>query len=306
MCIFILKTCSVPFIIINIITNLYNFTDQILVLRTLEYLKLDTATIEFAASAISTWAPKINMIINAMAMGMTISLIPTIVSAYTKKDMDEVCDKINRSLSLVFFISLPLSVGICLLRVPVWQIFYNSNSFGYMILGLSVFSALCANMYMILSTICQSLNKFKLVYLVSLSGFLTNAFLDVPIMILFSKINIPAFLGSIVASIIGFSISVIVGISSLHRSEGISFRFTLKNMFKSLVPVGAMSLVLILIDKFFVISNNFIHIFIFALIGGFIYIYLSYKMHILNDLFGREGLNRIIKKLTLGKFEIKN
>lgn len=297
---------SVPFIIINIITNLYNFTDQILVLRTLEYLKLDTATIEFAASAISTWAPKINMIINAMAMGMTISLIPTIVSAYTKKDMDEVSDKINRSLSLVFFISLPLSVGICLLRVPVWQIFYNSNSFGYMILGLSVFSALCANMYMILSTICQSLNKFKLVYLVSLSGFLTNAFLDVPIMILFSKINIPAFLGSIVASIIGFSISVIVGISSLHRSEGISFGFTLKNMFKSLVPVGVMSLVLILIDKFFVISNNFIHIFIFALIGGFIYIYLSYKMHILNDLFGREGLNRIIKKLTLGKFEIKN
>ena len=70
-----------------------------MVLRTLEYLKLDAKTIEFVASAISTWAPKINMVINAMAMGMTISLIPTIVSAYTKKNMSEVTDKINRSLS---------------------------------------------------------------------------------------------------------------------------------------------------------------------------------------------------------------
>lgn len=297
---------AVPFIIINIVTNLYNFTDQILVLRTLEYLKLDTKTIEFVASAISTWAPKINMVINAMAMGMTVSLIPTIVSAYTKKDMVEVNDKINRSLSLVYFISLPLAVGISLLREPVWQIFYNNNSFGYMILGLSVFSAMFANMYMILSTICQSLNKFKLVYIVSISGFLSNALLDVPLMLLFNKIGIPPFLGSVVASIIGFFISLVIGLISLKNSEKINFKFMFRIILKSIVPIASMIVILVSMDNLFTIGNNFVKIIIYAIIGGIIYIGISYKMGILNELFGREYLNKILKKLTLGKFEIKN
>lgn len=297
---------AVPFIIINIVTNLYNFTDQILVLRTLEYLKLDAKTIEFVASAISTWAPKINMVINAMAMGMTISLIPTIVSAYTKKNMSEVTDKINRSLSLVFFISLPLAVGICILREPVWQIFYNSNEYGYMILGLSVFSALCANMYMILSTICQSLNKFKLVYLVSISGFLTNAVMDIPLMLLFNKIGLPPFLGSIVSSILGFTISVIVGLVSLHKSEKINFKFLFTTIVKSLIPITIMVLILMGIEIFLPINNNFLKIIVYGIVGGITYIGISYSMGILTELFGKEYLNKIIKKLTFGKFKIKN
>lgn len=297
---------AVPFIIINIVTNLYNFTDQILVLRTLEYLKLDAETIEFAASAISTWAPKINMVINAMAMGMTISLIPTIVSAYTNKDMVEVSDKVNRSLALVFFISLPLALGLCILRVPVWQIFYNTNRYGYMILGLSVFSALCANMYMILSTICQSLNKFKLVYLVSISGFLTNALLDIPIMLMFNSLKIPAFLGSIVASIIGFSLSVIVGIVSIHKEEKISFKYLFISMLKSLIPGLVMLIILTIFNSFVTINNNILMIGVNGIIGIVIYVFLSYQLGLLTSLFGKEGLNRIIKKLTFGKFQIKN
>lgn len=297
---------AIPFIIINIVTNLYNFTDQILVLRTLEYLNYEAKEIEFVASAISTWAPKINMVINAMAMGMTVSLIPTIVSAYTKKDKEEVTDKINRSLSLVFYISLPLALGLFILRVPVWQIFYNNNTYGYMILGLSVFSALCANMYMILSTICQSLNKFKLVYLVSISGFLTNAILDIPIMLLLNKLNIPAFLGSIIASIIGFSLSVVIGLIFLRKEENIKFKFLFKNILKTLIPALTMLIILLVLDYFIIINNNILKIALYAIIGGFIYIFISYKLGILNELFGSVGLNRILKKLTLGKFQIKN
>ena len=256
---------AIPFIIINIVTNIYNFTDQILVLRTLEYLKMDAKQIEFVASAISTWAPKINMVINAMAMGMTISLIPTIVSSYTKKDLKDVSDKVNRSLALVFFISFPMAIGISFLREPIWQVFYNSNNYGYMILGLSVFSAVMANMYMILSTICQSLNKFKLVYLVSITGFLTNAILDVPIMLLFNTLGIPAFLGSIVASIIGFSLSVIIGLVFLHKDENIDFKFMIKSILKTSIPSIIMILVLIILNKFIVINNNILIDFLFDL-----------------------------------------
>lgn len=297
---------AIPFIIINIVTNIYTFTDQILVLRTLEHMHYNAEEVEFIASAISTWAPKINMVINAMAMGMTVSLIPTIVSAYTKKDQKEVNDKINKSITMVTYISLPLVLGLSILSTPVWQVFYGSSKYGSMILSLAVFSALLANVYMIISTICQSLNKIKLVYLVSITGFLLNALLDVPIMYLFEYLHIEAFLGSIVASIIGFSSSILIGLIFLHKKEGINYKETFRILSKTLIPAITMVVILTIFNHLVPIActtttKSLLKIIINAIIGGTIYIGLSYKLHILDDIFGSSMLNRIIKKLTLGK-----
>lgn len=300
-------TYAVPFIIINIVTNVYNFTDQILILRTLEYLKFPTSEIEFIASSISTWSPKICMIVNAMAMGMTVSLIPTIVSAYTKKDMSEVENKVNKSVGMMFFISLPLVLGLCVLAPAVWKVFFNANPIGGMILRLAVFSALFANLYMVLSTILQSLNKFKTVYLVSISGFLLNAILDVPLMLLFNHIGIPAYLGSIVASICGFSSSVLIGLLALKKQDKISYKL-LRNMgFKTLISGLAMVLVLVPLNILlpfnpYTLSGAFILIFINVLIGAPIYIGLSFKFGLVDEIFGKSNVNKIIKKLTRGKF----
>lgn len=298
---------AIPFIIINIVTNVYNFTDQILVLRTLEYLQLDTKTIEFVASAISTWSPKICMIINAMAMGMTISLIPAIVSAYTKNDHEEVEEKINKSVGMMVFISLPLVLGLSVLAPSVWNLFYNTNPFGGMILRIAVFSALLANVYMVLSTILQSLNKYKTVYLVSFVGFLLNAILDVPIMLLFNKLGIHAFLGSIIASIIGFSSSIIIGIVSLKKQDNIKFKKSFKMVVKTLACGIAMLVILLLVNHFLPFNpykkiGALILTIINVIIGAPIYIGLSYKFGLLDEIFGKVMLNRIIKKLTLGKF----
>ncbi len=302
---------SLPFIIINVVSDVYNFVDQILVLRTLEHLGFATKDIEFIASAISTWSPKICMIINAMAMGMTVSLIPSIVSAYTKKDKKEVNDKVNKSISMVTYISLPLVLGLSILSKPVWSIFYVYNDFGPYILGLGVFGALCANINMIVATICQSLNKYKLVYALTFIGFILNAILDVPIMLLFNRIGLPTYLGSIVATIIGYSSSAIVGMISIHRSDNISFKETFRVLSKALIPSITMVVVLCVINHYLVFNvltfkGALLKIIINAIIGGIIYIGLSYKLHLLHDVIGIDMLNKILKKLTLGKLQIKN
>ena len=302
---------SIPFIFINVVTDVYNFVDQILVLRTLEHLNFVTKDIEFIASAISTWSPKICMIINAMAMGMTVSLIPSIVSAFTKKDKVEVTDKINRSISMVFFISLPLALGLSILSKSVWAIFYEYNAYGPFILGLGVFSALCANVNMIVCTICQSLSKYKHVYIQTLLGFLLNALLDIPLMLLFDKLHLPAYLGSIAASMIGFMSSAIYGMYMLHKEDHIKFREMFRIVFKSLIPGFVMVLVLLVINHFITFNiisfkGALLKIIIDAIIGGVIYIGLSYKMHLLQDVLGIDMINRILKKLTFGKFALKN
>lgn len=302
---------AVPFVVINIVTNIYNFTDQILVLRTIEHMNYSPQDVEFIASAISTWSPKICMIINAMAMGMTVSLIPTIVSAYTKKDMKEVNFKINKSISMVCYISIPLVLGLAVLATPVWQVFYNNNHYGAMILRIAVFSALLANVYMIISTICQSLNKYKLVYIISIIGFLLNALLDVPMMYLFRYLGFEPFLGSIVASIIGFSTSILIGLITLKKEERINYQETRGILLKIIIPAICMVGTLIIFNNLISldltsIKNCLLLIILNALIGGLIYLGLSYKLDILDEIFGRTMLTKIIKKLTLGKLVIKD
>ena len=304
-------TYALPFIIINIVSNIYNSTDQILVLRTLEYLKLDTKTVEFCASAISTWSPKICMVINAMAMGMTMSLVPTIVSAYAKKDFKEVEDKINKSLSMIFFISIPLSIGISFLSESVWTAFYGYNKIGGTILKLMAFSALFGNLYMIVSTICQSLNKYSAVYKVSVTGFMLNALLDVPIMLLYNRIGLPVYLGSITASIIGYSTSVVIGLILLRKENKYSYKKAVTMALKSLIPALSMLFVLILLRmvvSFSVTSRltAVLNIAINAIVGGIVYIFISIKAGLLDEIIGRHNVAKIVRKLTFGLIKIKD
>lgn len=299
---------AIPFIIINIVTNIYTFTDQILVLRTLEHLGTDAKTVEFIASSISTWSPKICMIINAMAMGLTMSLIPNIVSSYTEKNWGEVGKKINQSISLVIFISLPLVLGLNLLSTSVWRVFYGFNSVGAEILRFAVVSALLANIYMVLSTIAQSLNKYKLVYAISIVGFMLNALLDIPLMMLFNKLSLPAHLGSIIASMFGYTVSILIGLVSLHVKDKIKYHELFVNLAKMIIPAVSMVVILLVINHFITLdprsmTNSIIIIVINAIIGGIIYIGISYKTRLLNDIFGDELVHKILKKLTLGKLK---
>lgn len=302
---------AIPFVVISIVSHLYNFTDQILVLRTLESMGMDANTVESIAASISTWSPKICMIINAMAMGMTMSLVPAIVDAITKRDVKEVQNKINKSLSMIVFISLPLSLGLSILSKSVWTIFYEVNSYGSDILALMAFSALFGNLYLIVSTICQSLSKYKLVYIVSITGFLLNALLDVPIMYLFKFINFKPYLGSVTSSIIGYSVSIFIGLFVLSRENNIKYTDTIKNVFKTLIPGLVMALVLFIINNILTFDvttycGALITIIINALIGGILYIALSYKMGLMNQILGKDMINKLIKKLTLGKLDIRN
>ena len=120
---------------------------MVLILRTMDYLGMSATDVEFITSSITTWAPKINMIIASIAMGMSTSLIPTMVSAYTLNNWKEVNNKFNQALQIIFFISLPMTIGISMLATSIWSIFYGYNMNGTYILALNVFTGLFINVF---------------------------------------------------------------------------------------------------------------------------------------------------------------
>ena len=300
-----IATYAIPIIIINLITNVYSSTDMILVSRTIQNLGYSATDVEFVTSSISTWCPKISMIVNSIVLGLTMSLIPNIVSSYVSKDFKSVNFKINKALQIVLFASIPLTVGISILSTPIWTLFYNTNIYGGLILRFNIFTALLVNLNITTSTMLQSMNKFKAVYISVIAGFLTNALLDIPLMYFCKFIGIEAFLGSIIATVLGYILSISISIYYLKQeSENLKFKNTIKLLYKILFSVGIMFIVLFALNKFlsFNLYNRIDAIIVTIInssLGGVIYIFLTYKLKVIEDIFGYSMINKIKKKLHL-------
>lgn len=296
---------SIPIIIINLITNVYSSTDMILVSRTIQHLGYSANDVEFITSSISTWCPKISMIINSIVLGMTMSLIPNIVSSYVSKDYKNVNLKINKALQLILYTSIPMTVGISILAKPIWTIFYNTNPYGSLILSINIFTALLVNINISTSTMLQSMNKFKAVYLSVILGFVTNGILDVPMMYLCNAIGIESFIGSIIATCIGYFLSIGVSIHYLKKeSKDLKFSKTIHMTYKILFAVIIMFIILFALNKTlpFNLYNRrdaLIVTVINSIIGAIIYIFITYKLGVIKDVFGKELINKIRSKLHL-------
>lgn len=300
---------AIPVVIISVSISIYNFIDMVLILRTMDYLKFSALKTEFVTSAISTWSSKINVIITAVGAGMTTSLIPTIVNSYTLGKWNDVAKTFNKALQIIFVVSLPMVVGICLLARPVWIIFYQYNYIGVIILSLNIFVALFLNLFMITNFTLQSVNKFKMVYISVLGGFIINGLLDIPLMLLFNKIGIPPYFGAIVATMIGYSFSILTTMIYFKVKYDFHYGKTINIILKSMVPLTMMILVVLGIRLALPVpARRIVCVGVCALcgfLGAVVYLFIAYKMNILNDVFGKEYINKIIKKLTFGKVSIK-
>ena len=293
---------AIPFIIIDIAVSIYNYIDMILVQDTLRNLDFNEVTVEFIGTAISTWSAKIGMIVNSVAMGMSVSLIPTIVSAYAIKKWDEVNDKLNQALQLILVSSVPMVVGISLLAKPIWTAFYGYSSVGSIILACHIFTSLFFNVYVVTSSTLQSLNKFKAVYVSTLTGFATNALLDVPLMLLFNLLGLRPYLGAVLATCIGYFLSVFIALKILKKEHKLSYEKTFKVLGKIIVSTICMVAVVIVFKKVVVMDltsrfNSVIYIIILALAGALAYGLVALKTGLLKDVFKDRDITKIKKKL---------
>ena len=224
-------TYSIPFIIISLIYNLYNTVDMILISRTMsDILGYSASRVESVLSIFTTWGVKLNNIILAIITGLTTSLIPNIVSSFTKKDMKDVDNKFNRSIQYILFLLVPCTLFLSFLSEPIWTLFYGESFYGPMIYKVFVFYALFGGLYSVVVNTLQGLSKYKLVITTVLIGLLINTVLDVPMMLLIDKLGYEVSYGAVLAAIIGYSTSVIISLVVLNKKYGFSFSDTRKKL----------------------------------------------------------------------------
>jgi O-antigen/teichoic acid export membrane protein len=199
-----------------------------------------------------------------------------------------------------------MSVGISLLSHEIYLVFYGESNYGGIILRLLPYAIFLSNVNLIINSVLQSLNKYKVIYLSTIVGLATNALLDIPLMILCSKIHIYPYYGAIFATLIGSALSVFISLKSLKKTMNFKYKGILEILKKELIPLLLMVVVVLVIqyfmkDLFTGRMLNLIPCLIYAFIGACVYGFIAYKNGLLYDVLGEEYVNSILKKLRLKK-----
>lgn len=236
---------SIPFIVISCANQIYSSTDMILMLRTLPKLDYIGKDVETISSVFTTWGPKINSIVIAIANGLIISLIPHIVSLYVEKDNDGVNKIFNKCLKIVLLIIVPIAIFISINATSIWTIFYGKSKYGPLIIKCNILLTIIDSLYIIVNSLLQSLSKYKILFTSVISGIVINLVLDIPLMYVFNILHSEAFYGAILATFLGLITSLIISFKSLKKELNFNYTETLNLLPKVILRI----LVLIIIDK---------------------------------------------------------
>ncbi|MDD3187181.1 MAG: polysaccharide biosynthesis protein [Bacilli bacterium] len=282
---------TIPFVILSVIVSLYVTIDMFTVIETLVKkagFVVDDA--EYIMSCISTWGAKLNIIVTSVSAGIVVSLLPNITSDFTAKNYKAIAHKTNKTLQILFVIVVPMIIGLSLLASPTWTVFYGYNELGVSVFSYSIFTALFASLFTNVNVIMQSVNKYKAVYISLFCGLLFKITMNSYLIVLFSKIGLPAYYGATTATIIGYSISVIISLFVLKKEFSINFKETGRIILISLASALFMGIIIRFLQLYIPVTDlgrieSIFVIAFYAVIGFVIYGSIMYKTKILKKLF---------------------
>lgn len=292
---------SLPFILIELIRSIYNTVDVFTVVRGLVGLGYDVYLAENILSIVTTWGSKLNMIILSVTFGLTISIIPNIVRSATLKDYKDVSNKINQTLKIIFFISLPMTLGIWFLSSSVWTIFYGYDALSVNVFSFFILQTIINSFFYVLVDTTNALNNPKIALSTLLGSFILKAILNIPMMHFMKFIGIEAYYGIIVTTMLVQFLSVIYLLYKLKKLYNINYKISLVPIIKIILINGIMILSLMIIR---LLIGSFpttrlyslLEIIIYSIIGVIIYGLLSFKNNLFNEVFTEQFVNRFTKK----------
>ena len=241
------------------------------------------------------------MIIISIATGMIVSLTPNLTAASVVGNTKDVHRKINQSFQMLLFMIVPMTVGLSFLAKPVYTIFYGASKFGPSVLTFYVFVALITALFTTAITITQVLKYYKVVFLSLFSGLVLKSLINVSLIKELYHLGLPAYYGSILASIIGYTLSLMICLVALHKLCGVNYEETIKQFINTLCGTVLMVIGLLLLKLIVPIAstNRFINIpivIIYTLVGMIIYFFYMYKTNSIDKIFGEKLLQKFKKK----------
>lgn len=297
---------ALPFVLIDLLKSAYGIVDSVTVVRTLVKLGYDTATAETAFGVMATWGTKLNMIVISVSLGLTISLVPNIASSMAKKDYKDVNNKINQSLKILLYTTLPMAFGISFLATPIWNVFYGYNELSISIFRIFILQVVFFSLYTTVINLAQSMSETKIALGSLIGSFLAKALLNIPMMYMVKFVGIDSYFGPTIVNAIVELFTTIIVLYLLKKKYKFSYKETYQILLKIMLNILIMLVGLILLKNIIYLPDknriySLINIVIYAFVGAAIYFVVTNKMKIIENIFGKEIFNKIKEKFSKRK-----
>ena len=294
---------TVPFIVVSIAISLYNTIDMFTVIKPLvKYGNFKVNQAESILSVVTTWGAKLNVIVTSIAAGVVTAMLPNVTSDFVKNNLKAVENKANKTLQIVIYFALPMVIGLSFLAPAVWNVFYGKSVLNVNVFRFSIFTAIFYSLFLNLHTMLQSVNHNKVANISIISGLSIKLLLNVPMIILFSRIPfIPTYYASVFVTILAYIVPIIIALYDLNKNLKLSFKSTIKNVGWILVAALVMIFVLFGLKLFIPVTGSRIYsliiIALYGIIGMLIYFGITTKAKVFENIFGTNLKNLIRKKL---------
>ncbi|EGQ2886195.1 polysaccharide biosynthesis protein, partial [Staphylococcus pseudintermedius] len=289
---------SIPFVIVSLNFPLFMIVDQLTHNNALSIAGVETSLQGTFFTMLNMTTNKIVMIPTSLAAGFAISLIPFITKTYEKGDYVEMHRQIRTSLGVLMYITVPASLGIMALAVPLYTVFYEYSMDGSRLLFYYAPVAILISLLSVTASMLQGIDKQKLTVFVIVGSVVLKFILNMPLIIMFETV------GAILSTAIALTFAIVCNFFILKKYARFKFNETIIDVCKILL-YSFMMMIIVEIIYFglqFVISpashvGAFIITVICAIVGVIIYAVLTMKTRLADKFLG-EIPNKIRRKVS--------
>ncbi|MCU5746855.1 polysaccharide biosynthesis protein [Staphylococcus sp. SQ8-PEA] len=176
---------SIPFVIVSLNFPLFNIVDQFTHNYALGLAGVPQRLHDAFFTMLNFTTNKIVMIPTSLASGFAVSLIPFITKTFASGDMKEMHRQIRTSLGVLMFITVPASLGIMALALPLYTVFYKYQLDGSLLLFYYAPVAILIALLSVTASMLQGIDKQKLTVFIILAAVVIKLVLNIPMIMLF-------------------------------------------------------------------------------------------------------------------------
>lgn len=286
-----------PFVLVGLAIPLYQLVDQFTFKRAMMAIGR-VENFEIAWSTINFYAHKLIIIPVTIATGLSLAILPALTKTFTQNNRPLLYQQINQALQIVLVLVIPASIGLLMLSDVAYGSLFGLKDIDIKAPLLAWYApvALLFALFTVSSAILQGINQQRFAVISLSAGLLLKVLLNIQLIHVFGAKG--AIFGTALAA--GTAVSL-----NIWRVR-VSIDFPLKQTFKRTMLIGIFSIIMVLalwlVKWLFGLflpyeSSRFastIVLFFCVLIGGGIYLGLSYYSTLLERIFGNK-----IRKLDL-------
>lgn len=210
---------SIPFIIIGSAIPLFKLVDQYTfepMMKT--FTSYSDNHLKEMFSILSVNPDKLTMIIISLATSLSAASLPVITAAYTQNDRVRLGKLCSESIQLFCLVMTPAIVGMSVIAMPVYTVFYGPDTLGANVLVVCTISSLMSGFFMLSSVLLQSMDMERQLLVELAIGLLVKMLIQYPCIRAFE------IYGPIIATTIGFFVSDILILRSIAKHAKLDIR----------------------------------------------------------------------------------